>query len=101
MSFQDVLPAMMWTNCFLDAQGHASNDTILSQDNESTIFLEKNVKASSDKCAKRIDMNMLRAHRQLHENFGKDKTRTTLFEANNKRQDARNKYLRGHVQSGV
>ena len=51
-----VSPATMWTNCFLDAQGCASNDTISCQDNESAILPEKNGKASSSERTKHIDI---------------------------------------------
>jgi hypothetical protein len=52
----DVMPAIIWTNHFLDAQGYQSNDTIVYQDNKSAILLEKNGKASSGKRTKHINI---------------------------------------------
>ena len=47
---------ILWTNYFLQAQGYNWTNTILFQDNMSTILLQKNGKKSSSKRTKHIDM---------------------------------------------
>ena len=47
---------ILWTNYFLKAQGYNWADTILFQDNMSTILLQKNGKKSSSKRTKHINM---------------------------------------------
>jgi hypothetical protein len=42
VSADDVLPQMLWTLYFLEAQGFKINDNILYQDNKSSILLENN-----------------------------------------------------------
>jgi hypothetical protein len=37
----DFMPIILWKNCFLDAQGYGSNNTVLYQDNQSVILLKK------------------------------------------------------------
>jgi hypothetical protein len=39
----DFMPVILWTNYFLEAQGYGHQDTILYQDIQSAILLEKNV----------------------------------------------------------
>ena len=51
----DLMPQVLWTNYFLEAQGYTSTSTIVNQDNESTILLEKNGKVSSSKRTKHIN----------------------------------------------
>ena len=46
----------MSINCFLEAQGWFSQDTLMGQDNRSCMLLEKNGKASSSKRTKHIDV---------------------------------------------
>ena len=46
----DVMPQVLWTRYFLEAQGYAVSDSVIYQDNLSAILLEKNRKASSSKC---------------------------------------------------
>jgi hypothetical protein len=43
----DVLPQILWTRYFLEAQGYGVKDSIVYQDNKSTILLAENGKASS------------------------------------------------------
>jgi hypothetical protein len=43
----DVMPQMLWTLCFLEAQGYKIEDNILCQDNKSSILLEANDRGSS------------------------------------------------------
>ena len=52
----NVMPQVLWTRHFLHAQGHGSDDTIVYQDNTSTILLEKNGKLSSGKCTQHINI---------------------------------------------
>ena len=52
----DIMPQLLWTNYFLDAQGYTTQDTIMFQDNQSTMLLEKNGKASSSKRTKHINI---------------------------------------------
>ena len=44
-----VLPMVMWTPLFLEAQGYKVKNNIVYQDNKSMILLEKNGKRSSGK----------------------------------------------------
>jgi hypothetical protein len=48
IGIDDVLPQALWTKYFLEAQGYGT-DTLLHQDNQSTIKLSENGKASSGK----------------------------------------------------
>ena len=45
----DVLPQMIWTKKFLENQGFVIKDTVMYQDNMSSILLEKNGEQSSMK----------------------------------------------------
>jgi hypothetical protein len=42
----DFMPAICWTQYFMEAQGYQVQDKILFQDNKSAILLEKNGKTS-------------------------------------------------------
>jgi hypothetical protein len=46
VGINDVLPQPLWTKYFLEAQGYGTN-VFLHQDNQSTIKLSENGKASS------------------------------------------------------
>jgi hypothetical protein len=52
----DVMPQIVWTSYFLQAQGVKINDSILYQDNTSSIFLEKNGRQSSTKRTRHINI---------------------------------------------
>jgi hypothetical protein len=52
----DLMPQMMWTGYFLKEQGIAVVDTVLYQDNMSSMLLEKNGRASSGKRTRHIDI---------------------------------------------
>jgi len=52
----DVLPQLLWTQYFLKEQGYEVNDSILYQDNQAAIILEKNGKASSSKRTRHINI---------------------------------------------
>ena len=50
----DLMPHILWTDYFLNWQGYNAKDTILYQDNKSSILLEKNGKKSSSKSTNHI-----------------------------------------------
>ena len=52
----DLMPQMIWTGYFLKAQGAGVVDTVLYQDNKSSMLLEKNGRASSEKHTRHIDI---------------------------------------------
>ncbi len=45
----DCMPAVLWTRYFMEAQGYGVRENIVYQDNQSSILLEKNGRASSSK----------------------------------------------------
>ena len=51
----NLMPIILWTNYFLEAQGYNHQDTILYQDNQSAILLEKNSRKSSSKRTKHLN----------------------------------------------
>jgi hypothetical protein len=51
----DVMPQILWTRYFLEAQGYDIKDSITYQDNQSSILLEKNGRASSGKRTRHIN----------------------------------------------
>jgi hypothetical protein len=52
----DVLPQVLWTRYFLEAQGYKVEDSVVFQDNQSAILLEKNGRASSSKRTRHINI---------------------------------------------
>jgi hypothetical protein len=52
----DVMPQMLWTLYFLEAQGYKIDDNILYQDNKSSILLENNGRGSSGKGTRHMDV---------------------------------------------
>jgi hypothetical protein len=52
----DFMSAICWTRYFTKAQGNDVKDNVLFQDNNSSILLEKNGKASSSKRTKHINI---------------------------------------------
>jgi hypothetical protein len=52
----DVLPQMLWTLYFLEAQGYKIHDNVLYQDNKSSILLETNGRGSSGKRTRHINV---------------------------------------------
>ena len=53
----DAMPQILWTRYFLEAQGYYDvKDSIIFQDNQSAILLEKNGKASSRKRTRHINI---------------------------------------------
>ena len=55
VSIADVLGMMMWCKYFMEAQGYATENNILYQDNDSTILLENNGRMSAGKNSKHIN----------------------------------------------
>jgi hypothetical protein len=52
----DVMPQVLWTQHFLDAQGHTVQNNILYQDNKSSILLEQNGRRSSSKRTRHLNI---------------------------------------------
>jgi hypothetical protein len=52
----DYLPHTLWVQMFMEAQGHTVKESILEQDNESAIKMEKNGKASAGPRSRHIDI---------------------------------------------
>jgi len=52
----DVMPQVLCTRYFLEAQGYEVKDSIIYQDNQSAILLEKNGRASSGKRTRHINI---------------------------------------------
>ena len=52
----DFMPMLLWTNYFLRDQGYECSNTVLHQDNQSTILLEKNGKMSSSRRMKHLNI---------------------------------------------
>jgi hypothetical protein len=52
----DVMPQVLWTRHFLEAQGYEVKENIVYQDNQSSILLEKNGRASSSKRTRHINI---------------------------------------------
>jgi hypothetical protein len=55
----DFILEICWTHYFMKAQGYDVKDNVLFQDNKSSIILEKNGKASSNKRMKHINIRYL------------------------------------------
>ena len=56
VAVDDLMPSVLWTRLFLEAQGYGVKENIVFQDNKSAILLEKNGKASSSKRAKHVNI---------------------------------------------
>jgi hypothetical protein len=52
----DLMPQVLWTKYFLEAQGFAVSDSKVYQDNQSTMLLAKNGKSSSGKRTRHINI---------------------------------------------
>ena len=52
----DVMPQILWTLYFLEAQGYKVDDNILYQDNKSSILLETNGRGSSGKQTRHMNV---------------------------------------------
>jgi hypothetical protein len=61
----DVMPQILWTRYFLEAQGYGVKDSIINQGNQSVILLEKNRRTSHGKRTRHINIRyFFVAHRQ-------------------------------------
>ena len=60
----EMMPAILWTRLFLEAQGYGVKESIIFQDNKSAILLEKNGKSSSSKRTKAHQHSLFLCHRQ-------------------------------------
>ena len=56
VSLNDVMPQVLWTRYFMEAQGYAVDDNVVYQDNQSTILLAKNGRGSSSKRTRHINI---------------------------------------------
>lgn len=56
VAVDDVMPQVVWTRNFLEAQGYSVGDNVVFQDNQSAMLLEKNGKRSSGKCTRHINI---------------------------------------------
>ena len=52
----DIMPQLIWTRNFLEAQGYTVSSNVLFQDNMSSILLAKNGRASSGKRTRHINL---------------------------------------------
>jgi hypothetical protein len=52
----EVLPQILWTRYFLEAQGYGVEESIIYQDNQSAILLAKNGRGSSSKRTRHINI---------------------------------------------
>lgn len=52
----DMMPMVLWTRHFLEAQGHKVNNATMHQDNQSAMLLEKNGRASSGKRTRHVNI---------------------------------------------
>ena len=58
----DVMPQLLWTRYFLEAQGYEVRANVLYQDNQSAMLLEKNGRASSGKRTRHINIRYFFVH---------------------------------------
>ena len=56
MGVNNVLPQVLWTHYFLEAQGFEMHDSTIYQHNQSDILMEKNGQASSGKRTQHINV---------------------------------------------
>jgi hypothetical protein len=52
----DLMPQVLWTRYFLEVQGYGVTDSIIYQDNQSAMLLEKNGRGSSSKRTRHINI---------------------------------------------
>jgi hypothetical protein len=62
----DIMPQVLWTRYFLEAQGYDVNESIIYQDNKSTILLAENGKASSGKQTRHINIQYFLSRIEWH-----------------------------------
>jgi hypothetical protein len=56
VAIYDVMPQILWTRYFLEAQGYEVKNNIVHQDNKSTILLAENGKMSSSKRTRHLNI---------------------------------------------
>ena len=56
VAVDDVMPQILWSRSFLEAQGYKVSDNVVYQDNQSAMLLERNGKRSSSKRTRHIDI---------------------------------------------
>jgi hypothetical protein len=56
VAVSDVMPQILWSRYFLEAQGYDVKDSVVYQDNKSTILLAENGRASSSKRTRHINI---------------------------------------------
>jgi len=52
----DVMPQVLWTRYFLEAQGYPVQESVIYQDNQSAMLLEKNGRGSSSKRTRHVNI---------------------------------------------
>jgi hypothetical protein len=57
VAVNDLMPSILWTRQFLEAQDYGVKENVILQDNKSAILLEKNRKALSSKRTKHISVH--------------------------------------------
>ena len=71
VAVDDVMAQILWTKNFLEAQGVPVTDTILYQDNKSTIILAKNGRASARKHMRHLNIRYFFVTDQLEQKLFK------------------------------
>ena len=56
VAVNDVMPQILWTRYFLESQGYKVHDSVLYQDNQSAMLLERNGRGSSSKRTRHINI---------------------------------------------
>ena len=56
VAVDDLMPQILWTRLFLEAQGYGTRESIIYQDNKAAILLEKNGRFSAGKRSKHINI---------------------------------------------
>jgi len=62
----DVLSQVLWTRCFMQAQGSEVRDNVMCQDNQSAMLLENNGRGSSSKRTRHINMRHFFVTDRIH-----------------------------------
>jgi hypothetical protein len=64
----DVMPQIIWTRYFLEAQGYGVRKSKIYQDNQSAMLMEKNGKASTSKRTRHINIRYFFVADQVQNN---------------------------------
>jgi hypothetical protein len=56
IGLHEVLPQILWTHYFLEAQGYGVEESVIFQDNQSAMLLAKNGRGSSSKRTQHINI---------------------------------------------